>query len=138
MRFSALVKKDGTLDWESQGMRFRWLSWCESNHGKPVVLEHKKGKRSLQANSLYWVWLTIVAADTGNSEDDLHRLFKGRFLTPKIITIGGKEYKLARSTTELTTSEFADYLTKVAAEIAQLGIILPTKWDADRVSINAL
>jgi hypothetical protein len=138
MTFHAIANKDGTLSFESKNAEWRWLSWCEKNGGKEIILRQEKGKRTLKANAYYWLVLHAIAESCGHSEDELHRLFKGLYLPPKIVTLRGKEYKLARSTTELNTSQFAEYTERVVAEGAAMGIILPTKAEAERMDIANL
>ena len=46
-------------------------------------IKAKVKRRSLNQNKLYWLWLTAVEVETGNSRDYLHDIFKTRFL-PKI------------------------------------------------------
>ena len=138
MTFLAKVTKEGNIVFDTKYAEFRFKMWCEKNHGKEVRIQQIKGKRSLRSNSLYWIWLRVIAENTGNDEDTLHRLFKGRFLPPKIVTLKGKEYKLARSTTELDTVQFAEYLSRVAAEAAELGIHLPSKEEAEKYAIDNL
>ena len=138
MRFNALANKDGTLSWETQGMKFRWLSYCESHPNFPVELSHKKGKRGLGQNSFLWVVYTLIADHCGHSPEEIHRLMKGLYLPPKILKLHGKEYKIAGSSTELNTAQFAEYTERVVSEAASLGIVIPSKAELERASILAL
>lgn len=90
-----------------------------------VTIEPHKKKRSLSANALYHRWLEIIADTTGNGHDDVHEAFKGMFCPSKEIALGGTS-KTVRSTAQLTTQEFKDYMDKCAAFAASdLGILLP-------------
>ena len=88
------------------------------------VLE-KKANRSISQNSLYWLWLTCIEHETGNERNDLHDLFKERFLTPEHIEVLG-ERRLRRTTTGLNTTQFKYYLDQIQVFAAtELSIKLP-------------
>ena len=75
-----------------------WLDYLEQNEGKKLVINIglDKAKRSLDQNSLYWVYLGVIANETGHTEEELHRIFKGLFLPKKKVTLQGKDYILCR------------------------------------------
>ncbi len=94
-----------------------------------VTVEPFKKKRTLSQNGLYWKWLErtvdIVARETGNDKDDLHDIFKEKFLTPKIVEFDGQVHR-KYSTKNLTTAEMSEYMNRIYAFVtSQLGIILP-------------
>lgn len=95
--------------------------------GKQVqmALIPKKRVRSDRQHRTYWWWLDILSEHTGHTTDELHRLFKGLYLPKKFITYRGKEFHMSSSTTELTTSEFMEYMEHIAREAAELGCVLP-------------
>jgi hypothetical protein len=75
--------------------------------------------------ALYWKWLAIVANETGNDSDDLHEVFKKKFLAPKSITLGDEQH-LRWTTVGLSTAEMSQYIDAVSGFIvAELGIFLP-------------
>jgi hypothetical protein len=49
---------------------------------KQVVIEltEKKGKRNLDENGLYWVWLSCIQRETGRQKDECHLLYRCMFL----------------------------------------------------------
>lgn len=94
-----------------------------------VSVEKQYNKRSLNQNAYYHMCLGIIAEYTGDSPDELHRLFKGMFLPRKDIVLNKKRYSLAGSTTELTKGQFAEYIMKISAEVALMGITLPSPED---------
>lgn len=90
-----------------------------------VEIKKYKKNRSLAQNRTYWLWLGIIGEFNGDSPEDLHELFKLRFLGHEEKTIMGESVTLVRSTAKLTTLEFGEYLVKVEMLAKQLGIVLP-------------
>lgn len=94
---------------------------------KVTVEDHKK-KRSLNQNSLYFMWVNEVAEKvseySGHAVDEIHEFFKHKFLTPRIIEINGQTIQLY-TTTKLTTAEMSEYLNHIHAFVTgELGIYL--------------
>lgn len=114
-----------------------------------VIRPHKKD-RSVAQNSIYWKWLTIIAAELGESKDALHELYKERFLVP-IFERDDQEYaamiesvrtiyrqgmrqdalKLRghiirlTSTTKTNVGQMTEYLNEIELAAGALGIRLP-------------
>lgn len=89
-----------------------------------VKLHHEK--RSDPQNKLYWVIVGLVAKETGNDKDTVHRFFAKEFIGYDIKAIGEERIAIVRSTSTLNTEEFSEYLSKVMAFTSQeLGIIIP-------------
>lgn len=81
-------------------------------------------KRSLSQNALYWKWCTEIAAATGHAKDEIHQILMVKFLAPRVIMVGDKEYHIY-GTSRLSTPEFAEYMNQVHAFAAgDLGIYL--------------
>lgn len=99
----------------------------EGKKYKVSVTLHRE-RRSLSQNSLYWLWLNCISAETGNDVDALHDYFKDRFLSRKV-EIFGDECSVGTSTTKLNTAEFTAFLDKVQQFAAGEGIILPNPED---------
>lgn len=98
-----------------------------------VVVRPKKAKRSLDQNSLYWKWCTIIANDTGNTPNDIHEWCKNEFLPPVFVSVNGKVHEARRSTTDLNTAEMTAYLDQITAWAAtDLGLLLPHPSDQGR------
>lgn len=94
---------------------------------KVSVTLHRE-RRSLQQNSLYWLWLNCISSETGNEIDTLHDYFKDHFLARRVVVFG-EERNAAISTTKLNTAEFTAFLDKVQQFAAGEGIILPNPED---------
>lgn len=98
--------------------------------GKDVMVRFARPVkvRSNNQNRLYWgVYLAALAEHTGHTPEELHDVLKAMFLPREFVTIGKLEIEVVKSTTKLTTDEFAKYLTQIEAWCNQeLGIRLPT------------
>ena len=84
-----------------------------------VIIRKARSKRTIRQNSYYWgVCLQIIAEDSGNWDEksytvnDLHDFFKAKFLQ-KQTNIFGKTYTVIRSTTDLNTKEFTEYIRQI-------------------------
>lgn len=80
-----------------------------------VEITNKKPKRTTQQNSYYWgVYLPTIAKETGEHDlDRLHALFKAKFLTKEIAKVLNEKVRITRSTTDLSVSEFAEFIMHI-------------------------
>ena len=86
-------------------------------------------RRTISQNSLYWLWLTCIAFETGNDKDDLHDYFKKKYLEPENSKLFGETF-LRWSTRDLTTNMFKYYLDKIHEfALTELSITLPNPED---------
>jgi hypothetical protein len=94
-----------------------------------VEILEKKFNRSISQNSLMWLWLTCIEFETGNDRNELHDIFKKKWLIPKVAHLYGE--KIERyTTTDLNTTEFKHYLDKIQIfASSELGIKLPDPED---------
>jgi len=92
------------------------------------IEKHKKDRTKAQ-NSLLWLWLGIISNDTGESPENLHEIFKLKFLGTEKIQSLGYNIEIPKSTTRLTTQEFTDYLDKIEALAMSINIRLPHPQD---------
>ncbi len=98
-----------------------------------ITVRERKRRRSTDANRYYWgvvvPAVTAMFRDAGNNvdDDDVHLFLKLRVgkLSQNIVTPDGEVIKSIRSTKNLTTSEFQDYLAKIMAWAAELGCEIP-------------
>lgn len=105
-----------------------WLDYLEKNDGKKLVVEVEleKSRRSLDQNAYLWgVVYKTIADYNGDTENDLHEFFKRKCLPPKFVKVLGKEIKIPATTTDLNKIQFGEYIEKIRAEVAILGIIIP-------------
>lgn len=72
------------------------------------------GKRTIEQNRLYWKILAIVSDYTGYEKDELHEIFKYKFLKrSKQDENTGEIFEYIKTTTKLKIPEFSDYIDKV-------------------------
>lgn len=107
-----------------------YLSKLKDGREYTVTITPKRVRRSIDQNSLYWLWIACLSDETGNDRDDLHEFFKRKFLGVEAHDIFGEVVKRSRSTTTCSTAEFTIYLNKVQAFAAsEAGVILPLPED---------
>lgn len=97
-----------------------------------VTVDRPFRQRSLRQNAYYWgVVLRVVAKETGHTEEELHEIYKRMFLPRKVIQYKGKDFPVPGSTTESDSVEFTEYIERVRAEAATLGIQIPNPDQVD-------
>jgi len=93
-----------------------------------LTIDKATRKRSIEQNALYWKVLQITAEWSKDyTPEDLHELFKQEFIPQKVVRSKidkRRKRKIPKSTTQLSTVEFTEYIKKVQA----LGV---TMWAID-------
>lgn len=124
-RFLAKVK-DGKLAFKNEVAVNSFLWKFKAEDELDVIISRRTRQRSLPQNAYYWgVVLPVIAHETGHTCEELHEIYKRMFLTRKILKYKGKEYHTPGSTTDCNTMEFGEYMMKICAEAASLGINIP-------------
>jgi hypothetical protein len=115
-----------------------------------VVIRKHKMTRSAAQNSLLWKWYTVIALELGESKEEVHERYKGRFLVPiyerddsayaemieavrevwragkkKDADILFKQIVKLTSTTTASVKQKAEYLNDIDADARSIGIRLP-------------
>lgn len=90
-----------------------------------VEIKPHKRSRSVAQNRLYWMWVHVLSDYLGYDEQELHLLFRERFLGYEPVEIRGETVHTLKSTTELTVRQFTDYLNRVARLAYYLEVTLP-------------
>ena len=91
-----------------------------------VTIKVHREKRSNPQNAWYWTIVGIVAKETDNDKDTIHRFFKKEFIGYDVKMVGDKKIAIVRSSATLDTEEFSDFISKVEAFCAnELGLQLP-------------
>lgn len=94
---------------------------------KTLVVDIKPYKliRTSCQNRLYWKWIDIIAHEFGNTKDEMHDIFRVRLLPLIEREVEGVSLREPASTAKLTTTQFAEYLTKIEILALSMGITLP-------------
>lgn len=124
MKFTATTNGD-KLIFENQDLLQGFLLRLKDKK-LSVKIEKYKKPRSLNQNALYWEWLGIIADELGYTADEMHTTFKARLLVDR----SGK-IPVVRSTTTLSTTEMATYMSHVERIASELNIILPRPDDTN-------
>lgn len=92
-----------------------------------ISIEREKKIRSPNQNRFYWWVFLPVLTETGYTVEELHELFKKMFLskTKRLTKLGRKTITITKSTAELSTIEWEDFIQKIRDFIQPLGYILP-------------
>lgn len=118
------VKGGHFYPYDKEGMRELMAKF----EGKRVTVEVKKYRkdRSLPQLKYYWsVIIRILSQELGYEENEVHELLKSLFLR-RVVELRGKKYVIIRSTSSLSTDEFAQYLEKIKRWASiEAGIFLP-------------
>lgn len=107
--------------------RIRFDNEIEAFENKEIVIRirEKRDARSLEQNSLWWVWCTILAFELGYTKDEMSTILKYKFLQ-RTNVIDGKEIITLKSTATLSKDEFNLLLNDVYYWANDtLNIILP-------------
>jgi hypothetical protein len=130
MQFFPAIIREGNLTFAPHVL-LKFREWAGEHEGTRLTVRPLKKGRSLSQNAYYFMYLTIIADETGDNADDLHEFFKRKLLPPRFVTVRGEEIKLPASTTELSSGEFGEYLDKICA---LTNVPLPNPADAGYIS----
>lgn len=120
------------------------------DHPHEVVIRPVEKNRSAAQNALYWMWVTILSGETGETKDEVHTRLKKKHLVriyerdnegygkmvAAIRTIhrsgmkteaGTMAAEIIRltSTTDATVQQFTEYLNDIDMEAISQGFVLP-------------
>lgn len=113
------------------------LHTFDDNKRVRVTYEAIRSTRSRQQNNYYFgVVLQLISEHTGFTVEELHELFRSKFLRTKRVWRGG-EMTVLRSTTQLNSTEFGEYLAEIIREAGELEIEIPEAdkdWDVIHTS----
>lgn len=113
-----------------------------------VVIKPHRTSRSVQQNALYWLWVTIIAEECGETKEDTHSFNKKRFAVPIFTRDDPDGYGLMisqvmavpdelsqnvlldqvanlTSTTKFTITQMREFLTDVDRFAITIGVLLP-------------
>ena len=85
-----------------------------------LELDKFKSKRSNSQNDLYWAMLKEIGDYCGYSAEELHDMFRFKYLSEKK-TVAGSEIYAIKSTTSLNVDDFKKYITDIQRFAIELG-----------------
>jgi hypothetical protein len=115
--------------------RQRLIEWAKMNPGRQLTvrIDKKGSRRSIQGNRYYWgVVVESVRHGLLNlgyelTKDETHFFLKERFNSVSIENKAGISIDVPGTTTQLTKSEFSDYIEKIARFSAEfLNTVIPS------------
>jgi len=93
-----------------------------------LVLEKHRNRRSLNQNAYYWgVVIPMTGDKYGYLNKEMHEVWKYQFLQ-----VSDGKFTRVKSTTELDTMQFMEYVDKIKALAATDGLYIP---DPNEVTI---
>jgi len=96
-----------------------------------LTIDGWKDSRSIQQNSLYWKWLTIIGNDLGYHPDELHHEFIRMFAPLYTIRgLDGKPRQIQLTTSKMNTKQMSDYMNRIDQFASENNIVLPQPDDA--------
>ena len=81
-----------------------------------ITIEERQPSRTEAQHRYYFVYIGMIAEETGYDKDGLHEIFKRKYLHPRNVTCMGVEIPLYPSTKDLTIKQFMDYIKNIEVE----------------------
>jgi len=92
-----------------------------AKEGYECIIRKIKKQRSLNQNSYYWgIVIKIMSQELGYTDNEMHQVFASEFLM-----YINRDRKFIKSTTELSTIEFENYLENCRRLASENGIFIP-------------
>lgn len=105
-----------------------YLKRNEGNLVRVTFSKQEKGRSNRQNAYMWSVILTMIAAETGHTTEEIHEYMKTTFLPRHFIRLGNskKEQQITKSTTTLSTTDMENYLEHIRAFAAtELNMTIP-------------
>jgi len=121
-----LTKKCGQLSFDKT---IEFVCSLLSDGEYIITIERKKSPRSIQQNSLMWMWFKCISDETGHTTDEIHDIYCSKFLR-KRIRVMNEEVVVVCGTSKLSTDEMSKFLELVRLHaLEKIGIYLPLPED---------
>ena len=123
---------NGKLEFNNLKKYQDYLRTLPENAELELVIKEKKSQRSLEQNAWYWgIALKKIFQESGHEQKRMHEILKAEFLT-SFYEFKDKVYTVVRSTTDLNTTEFAEYMGNVQRFASmELGVYIPDPNEVD-------
>lgn len=120
--------EDGNLKIENKALFNACVRKFEGKRLR-VILKKYKTIRSLAQNRYYWkIVVSLMAKEWKCEEEQAHEALKSEF-NPDVNA--ECPFKVGKTTTNLSTTEFNIYLERIAIYASEQGILIPTPEDAE-------
>lgn len=107
----------------------RNIKWI-TNGSYTLLIKRRVKSRSLNQNRLMWLWFACIAKETGETAQRIHDVYCYMFLPEQVTDFEtGQLVRVPGHTHALTSEAFTDFLNRVQANAAEMGIILPNPDD---------
>ena len=114
--------QDGRLSLHAKEMLAKQLKQFPASEVQ-IVIKKRRNRRTDRQNSYYWGGvLTPISEHTGHTPEEMHEIFKQMFLTEKVVMYKDHEVKIYKSSANLGSIRFMDYIDRIIAEAATMGI----------------
>lgn len=124
-----ILKQDGKIITEGWIDRLNNVLSLLRNGQHTISISKRKEKRSLDQNSLFWVWMKAISDETGQDQQDVHDYCCSLFLKRQI-KINNQIKTVVGGTSKLSKEAFTEFLQKIQADASsELGIRLPVPED---------
>jgi len=94
-----------------------------------ISLKEDRMNRTQRQNALYWMWVKIIADESGYTRDAMHDILRDKFLGYRTVKTKDKVIEVLRSTTGLNVEDMKDYLTEIDMFATEFGMMLPRPED---------
>jgi hypothetical protein len=124
--------KNGELEYKNPKRFYDYLKGLPTDKDLELVLKEKRTQRSLEQNAWYWgVALKLISEHTGYETKDIHEILKSEFLKD-FYEFKGKVYPIIRSTSDLNTKEFSEFMGRVQRwAVMRLQVSIPDPNEVD-------
>lgn len=103
-----------------------------------LTLGKYRDKRTNSQNRFLWgVVYEVLSEHTGYMPEEIHEFCKIAFLVPKVVKVGKRKIEVPRSTTELSTDSFENYIEKIriwAATELECTIPTPGEYEGEEIT----
>jgi hypothetical protein len=125
-KFSATIN-ERKLKINDQEMFLTYLSQFKEGDKLTVSIAKRQKIRSDQANRYLWgVVYKIASMETGHTSDEIHEVYKRKFLPAKFVEFNGMTFKMPGSTAGLNTVDFWEFTNRVIVDLSQMGMFIPS------------
>ena len=118
------VDERNTKKWSNLQQLKDYMSKLQA--GKYIIkISEFKPERTIHQNKFYWKLIEIIAREIGYETEEMHELYKYKYLKKTVEDKNGNLVKGVGSTAVLNVQEFTEYIEKIKRHATELKITLP-------------